>query len=113
MMNGTVGKIVEIESAILAGFDNCSINADHRNMTKFTGRADAGYGQVRSILERWIQEHGSRRSDVSETESGSKKDEIGRGRASYHGPFNGTTSGDKVIAGTTVTGGSTANFNFS
>jgi hypothetical protein len=57
MMNGSVGKVVESESAILAGYDNCSINADHRNMTKFTGRADEGYGQVRAVLKRWIDEH--------------------------------------------------------
>jgi hypothetical protein len=32
-------------------------NADHRTMTKFTGRADAGYGQVRGVVERWIKEY--------------------------------------------------------
>jgi hypothetical protein len=52
MMNGTVGKIVGSESAISAEYDNCNINADHRNMTKFTGRADEGYGQVRAVLKR-------------------------------------------------------------
>ncbi|KAF2205149.1 hypothetical protein GQ43DRAFT_453291 [Delitschia confertaspora ATCC 74209] len=59
MMNGQVGKIVESESAIMAGYKICSINADHRNMTKFTGKTNAGYGQVRGILNRWIQGHGS------------------------------------------------------
>jgi len=44
--------LVESESAIRPAYDNCSFNADHRNMTKFTGRADAGYGQVRGVLER-------------------------------------------------------------
>jgi protein SERAC1 len=89
MMNRTVGKIVESESAILAGYDNCSINADHRNMTKFTGRADAGYGQVRGVLKRWIQECGSRGLNADEPAGASKTDEGIRRGISHHGPvFN-------------------------
>jgi protein SERAC1 len=111
-MNDTVGKIVETESAILPAYDNCSINADHRNMTKFTGRADAGYGQVRGVLERWIQEYESRRSDADEPAKASINDGSGRGGTSYNGPvFNGSISGRYVIPGTQITGG-TANFNF-
>jgi protein SERAC1 len=111
MMNGTVGKIVESESAILAGYDNCSINADHRNMTKFTGSADAGYGQVRGVLKRWIQECGSRGLNADEPAGESTGGRSGREGASYHGPvFNGPISGHNVILGTQVTGGTT-NFN--
>ncbi|KAH8742932.1 hypothetical protein BGZ57DRAFT_936852 [Hyaloscypha finlandica] len=111
-MNDAVGKIVESESGILRAYDNCSISADHRNMTKFTGRADGGYGQVRGVLERWIQEYESRHSDVSEPESASISDGVGRGGTSYNGPvFNGPISGRYVIPGTQVTGGA-ANFNF-
>ena len=55
-MDDTIGRIVESESAKLAAYDNCSINADHRNMTKFTDRTDTGYGQVRGLLVRWIQD---------------------------------------------------------
>jgi hypothetical protein len=43
-MNNTIGKIVERESAILPAYNNCSINADYCTMTKFTRRADLGYG---------------------------------------------------------------------
>jgi hypothetical protein len=111
MMNGTVGKIVESESAILAGYDNCSINADHRNMTKFTGRADEGYGQVRALLKRWIDEHAS--GGLNSDESVEASTTNGSRGVLYNGPvFNGPISGHNVIPGTQVTGG-TANFNFS
>jgi len=111
MMNSAVGKIVESESAILAGYDNCSINADHRNMTKFTGRADEGYGQVRAVLKRWVDEHASGGLSSKEPAEASTANRS-RG-AHYNGPvFNGPISGQNVIPGTQVTGG-TANFNFS
>ena len=55
-MNGTVGKIVEENSAVLRGYKNCSIDADHCNMTKFSGHADGGYGLVRSIITGWLHE---------------------------------------------------------
>ncbi|KAF2477229.1 uncharacterized protein BDR25DRAFT_276969 [Lindgomyces ingoldianus] len=111
-MNDTVGKIVERESAILPAYENFSINANHRNMTKVTGRADVGYGQVRSVLERWMREYQGGRSEVDEPTGASKIDGSGCGEASYYGPvFNGPISGRYVIPGTHVTGG-TANFNF-
>lgn len=114
MMNGTVGKIVPSESAILAGYDNCSINADHRNMTKFSGRADAGYGQVRGVLRRWIQEHESRGLNADKPAGASIASESSRGGPVHHGSvFNGPISGHSVIPGTHVTGDATANFNFS
>ncbi|KAF2200063.1 hypothetical protein GQ43DRAFT_441917 [Delitschia confertaspora ATCC 74209] len=113
MMNSQVGKIVGSESAIMAGYENCSINADHRNMTKFTGRADAGYGQVLGVLKRWIQGHGSRGLEADSTAEASSPNGSGRGKDSYHGPvFNGPISGHNVIPGPQVTGG-TATFNFS
>ncbi|KAF2177823.1 hypothetical protein K469DRAFT_696337 [Zopfia rhizophila CBS 207.26] len=110
MMNGTVGKIVERESAILAGYDSCSINADHRNMTKFTGRADEGYGQVRAVLKRWIDEHVSGGLNSEEAvEASTANDSRG---AQYNGPvFNGPISGHNVMPGYVNNG--TANFNFS
>jgi hypothetical protein len=51
-MNDALGKIVESWSAILPDYDSCNINADHRDMTKFPGRADAGYGQIYEVLSR-------------------------------------------------------------
>lgn len=113
-MNDTIGKIVERESAILPAYDNCSINADHRTMTKFTGRADAGYGQVRGVLERWIREFESNvnRSNISGSESATTTDKSSPGASSYYGPvFNGPISGRYVIPGAHTTGG-TVNFNF-
>jgi hypothetical protein len=111
-MNDTIGKIVERESAILPAYDNCSINADHRTMTKFTGRADAGYGQVRGVVERWIKEYEGDCSVVSQPESASTTERSGQGGDSYNGPvFNGAISGRYVIPGAHTTGG-TVNFNF-
>jgi hypothetical protein len=49
-----LGKIVESESAILRGYRSCSIHADHRNMTKFSGTTDAGYEQARATLKGWV-----------------------------------------------------------
>lgn len=54
--NDIVGKIVEEHSAVLQGYENCSINADHHNMTKFIGRMDPGYAFIRSIIVKWLLE---------------------------------------------------------
>lgn len=114
-MNDTIGKIVESESAKLAAYDNCSVNADHRNMTKFTSRTDAGYGQVRGVLNRWIKDYESRLPPSSTTNTTPKSDEIkddSQGATSYGGPvFNAPISGRFVIPGIYTTGG-TVNFNF-
>jgi pimeloyl-ACP methyl ester carboxylesterase len=125
-MNDIIGKVVEREAAILHGYDNCSINADHRTMTKFTGRADAGYGQVRGVLERWTRKHETRCSDARETTrvlmtgnsdraepstNGPSSDGPSPSGPSHNGPvFSGPISGHYVIPGTYTTGG-TVNFN--
>ena len=136
-MNDTIGKIVERESAILPGYDNCSIHADHRNMTRFTGRADEGYGQVRGVLQRWARSYEESGLNAAEAENVSTgnvptesvpteniptrnaptrdvptADGSVRGGSTYHGPvFNGPISGRYVIPGVQTTGG-TVNFNF-
>jgi hypothetical protein len=55
-MNNILGKIVDEHSAVLQGYESCSINADHSNMTKFCGKADGSYDLVRSIIARWLRE---------------------------------------------------------
>jgi hypothetical protein len=115
-MNDTIGKIVESESAKLAAYDNCSVNADHRNMTKFTGRTDAGYGQVRGVLKRWTHDYESHPPSSTTTNAAPKSDETKDnsqgGATSYGGPiFNAPISGRYVIPGTQALGG-TVNFNF-
>lgn len=62
-MNDVVGKIVEEHSAVLRGYESCSIDADHYNMTRFSGHADGGYGLVRSIITGWL--HESRGGDAA------------------------------------------------
>ncbi|KGO38488.1 hypothetical protein PEX1_014980 [Penicillium expansum] len=62
-MNGIVGKIVEEHSAVLRGYENGSIDADHYNITKFGSHGDAGYGLVRSIITGWL--HESRGGDAA------------------------------------------------
>lgn len=54
-MSTFVGKIVEDNSAILPGYENCSIHSDHRNMTKFASKTDAGYASLLGVLTRWIE----------------------------------------------------------
>ncbi|CAI7595185.1 unnamed protein product [Penicillium glandicola] len=63
-INDIVGKIVEEHSAVLRGYENCGIDADHYNMTKFGGHADGGYGLVRSTITGWL--HESRGGDAAD-----------------------------------------------
>ncbi|KAJ9654852.1 hypothetical protein H2201_008926 [Coniosporium apollinis] len=114
-MNDIVGKIVESWSAILSAYDSCSINADHRNMTKFNGRTDAGYAQVHGVLRRWIQEY--EKNGISSMRKESKSDtdgdgDGGKGTARSKGDviFYGPISGRNVVPGTR---GDTVNFHFS
>ncbi|KFY18040.1 hypothetical protein V492_00187 [Pseudogymnoascus sp. VKM F-4246] len=50
IVNG-VGLIVPEHSAALSQYSNQSINANHSDMTKFTGRIDAGYQRVLSRVK--------------------------------------------------------------
>lgn len=51
-----MGKIVEEHSAILKGYENCGISANHCNLTRFSGRTDHGYAFLRSIIVKWLLE---------------------------------------------------------
>ncbi|KAJ5308660.1 hypothetical protein N7508_004039 [Penicillium antarcticum] len=53
-MNETVGKIVDESSAVLRDFKGCRIDANHFNMTKFSGRWDAGYKRVQTLVSSLI-----------------------------------------------------------
>lgn len=55
-VNDLVGKIVEEHSAILNGYENCGISANHFNLTRFSGRTDHGYAFLRSIIVKWLLE---------------------------------------------------------
>jgi len=107
-MTDTVGKIVEDRSAIIHGYGSCSIHANHRNMTKFSGRSDVGYGQVLGVLKRWLHVETQEIHKESKSESvqgrqfdnGQKRIQDG---IHFHGPINGRN----VISGTQTTGGIT------
>lgn len=47
-------QIVEDHSAILSGYSNRSIHADHMGMTKFGGNRDPGYVAVSEQLWLWV-----------------------------------------------------------
>ncbi|KAJ5996037.1 hypothetical protein N7499_007647 [Penicillium canescens] len=49
-INDAVGRIVEEDSAVLRGYKNCSIEANHFNMAKFSGRLDAGYEHIQTLI---------------------------------------------------------------
>lgn len=72
---------------MLPAYDNCSINVDYCNMTKFTRRADLGYGQVGGVLERWMKEFDSNlsRFGARHSESIAATDHNARERCSYNG----------------------------
>ncbi|KXG54529.1 uncharacterized protein PGRI_076730 [Penicillium griseofulvum] len=57
-MNDVVGKIVEEHSAILRDYESRVIDADHCNMTRFSGYVDGGYGLVREVITGWLHESG-------------------------------------------------------
>ncbi|MCJ1460233.1 hypothetical protein MMC28_010612, partial [Mycoblastus sanguinarius] len=50
-----VGKVVEMESAILPGYASYGIHANHVDMTKFNNKDDAGYESVLGELRRWVK----------------------------------------------------------
>jgi pimeloyl-ACP methyl ester carboxylesterase len=112
-MNDMIGKIVEDRSAIMRGYDSCSIHADHRNMTRFSGRSDAGYRQVLGLLQRWLQdvhqETSSRNTLVSE-DSDEKSDGKQADNSGIH--FHGSIKGHNVVSGTHTHAGGTTNFTF-
>lgn len=49
-MNDAVGRIVEENSAVLRDCKNCSIDANHFNMAKFSGQLDAGYEHIQTLI---------------------------------------------------------------
>jgi pimeloyl-ACP methyl ester carboxylesterase len=51
-----VGLIVAQESAVLPGFNNISIHADHREMTRFSLKTDPGFTGVVGELKRWADD---------------------------------------------------------
>ena len=48
--------VVPQESAILAGFNNISIHANHRNMVRFKDAEDPGFRSLHQELSRWIED---------------------------------------------------------
>ncbi|KAJ5758266.1 uncharacterized protein N7511_006960 [Penicillium nucicola] len=54
-MNDLVGKIVEESSAVLSDFKSCRVDANHFNVAKFSGRLDAGYEHLRTLVASLIE----------------------------------------------------------
>ncbi|KAL4863696.1 hypothetical protein BDV12DRAFT_23101 [Aspergillus spectabilis] len=50
----TIGVVVPHQSAILPGYANYSIHANHQEMTRFATREDSGYTKIYGELKRWI-----------------------------------------------------------
>jgi protein SERAC1 len=92
-------------------------------MTKFKSLKDAGYVRVHDRLWLWYNMVEESQDEWKEKKYTVKRQQqrllqhssnSSHGETSYHGPvFNGSISGHNLIAGPHVTGGSTANFNFS
>jgi hypothetical protein len=73
-----VGKVVPDHSAILEQYPNASISENHMDMTKFSGRSDAGYQAVAGQLKRWISEESKRGTNETPSNSGLKEGDGGR-----------------------------------
>jgi hypothetical protein len=50
-----VGFVVPEESATMLPYSNCGIDSNHMDMTKFTSPNDAGFINLKGVLEDWIQ----------------------------------------------------------
>ena len=50
-----VGFVVPEESATMLPHPNCGIDANHMDMTKFTGLHDAGFIGIKGVLDDWIK----------------------------------------------------------
>jgi hypothetical protein len=50
-----VGFVVPEESAMMLPHPSCGIDANHMDMTKFTGSNDAGFINLRGVLHEWIK----------------------------------------------------------
>jgi pimeloyl-ACP methyl ester carboxylesterase len=113
-----VGKIVESESAILRGYKNCSINADHRDMTKFGGATDNSFQLVQATLNSWMESlqadnYGAR--PVETNDASQRDDSDGGNRPTIVSPGfqnHGSISAKNVLQGQHLNGGTnTWNFN--
>ncbi|KAJ3568959.1 hypothetical protein NPX13_g6245 [Xylaria arbuscula] len=51
-----VGRVVERESATIAGWPKHSIRANHMDMVRFAASDDDGYQQISGELKRWVQQ---------------------------------------------------------
>lgn len=75
-----IGDIVPRNSAILPVYPNASIHSNHSDMTKFTGKKDAGYIRVRDQLELWVEAAAkqatmAQTTDVNQDRESNAKDE--------------------------------------
>ncbi|MCJ1266225.1 hypothetical protein MMC22_006108 [Lobaria immixta] len=50
-----VGKVVDMDSAIIPGYASYGIHANHMDMTKFDGRDNDGYESILGELRRWVK----------------------------------------------------------
>ena len=65
-----VGFVVPEESATMLPHPNCGIDANHMDMTKFTSLQDAGFVNLKGVLEDWIKR--AKDSKTSNTTSEAK-----------------------------------------
>jgi hypothetical protein len=57
-----VGFVVPEESATMLPHPNCGIDANHMEMTKFTSLRDAGFINLKGVLDDWIERHKRRKT---------------------------------------------------
>lgn len=68
-----VGFVVPEESATMPQHPNCGIDANHMDMTKFTSVHDAGFINVKGVLDDWIRQI----TEESSTEASNRRNGVG------------------------------------
>jgi hypothetical protein len=103
--NNHIGKVVENDSAILRGYPHNSINANHSNLTKFSGPTDAGYISVHGVITRWIQEflrgNAGNTSSADSSAASPSTDDADTTWRSGDIHFHGSISGHNIFPGMT------------
>jgi hypothetical protein len=65
-----VGFVVPEESATMLPHPNCGIDANHMDMTKFTSLQDAGFVNLKGVLDDWIKRVKSLKTSDTNGEAG-------------------------------------------
>jgi len=99
-----VGKIVSDDSARMRQYPSLSIHANHMDMTKFSGRDDAGYISVRDVLREWVKSLGRIRGNSTRISAAPFPFTQGSHAGITNNTFNMNSQGGPQFQGGTISG---------